>query len=164
MISRKKSSSTKKSSSKESWYEGSKMNAKELKYCRCLLEQLASELERYGKIKTDSYAVCAASISRKKETKEGYRLRSRIVQAAVAGKCTADLHIRRLPTKLLYAYAKLREKSLDKDEMPFFKHLPSPKEFFHSPSSFRTTLLQAALRYQQVKQKDKDRNKSKQKS
>lgn len=150
--SRKKSSSSKgrkrktrtDTEEKKSWYKGSSLSPKQLKFCRCLLEQHANELERYKKVRTNTYAICTASVGTKT------KLRSVLVATARSGLCTKELHLDKLPTKLLYAYAHLRKTT--KKGAPFFKHVPSPTRFFQDPEHYRVSLLRACEKYQTMEQ------------
>lgn len=138
------------------WYQGSKMSFKELKYCRCLLEQRANELQRYGKVRTNAYAVCAASVGGKDDSSASTNRRSKIVKAARQGTCTADLNLERLPTRFLYAYASLRSQTRKGKE--FFGSLPSPTKFFQDPEHFRNTLLRAAFLYRKTEKQQQKKN------
>lgn len=131
---------------KNSWYPGTKLDEREKKACRCILQQVADELERYHKLSTKAYAVCLSAITHKKQTAAAFQQRSDLVQMFRKGECTKNLAIRNLPTRLLYAYGKLRENT--KKGKSYFSWLPTPAQFFKDPEHYRTSLIRAAEKYQ----------------
>jgi hypothetical protein len=153
-----KKSNAKTKEDKSKWYPGPQLTEKEKKLCRCLLEQHANELERYGHTKTVAYAVCLSSVTHKKETASGMSQRSHLAKMLVQGRCTKELSLSALPTRILYAYAHLRQNTTKGQK--FFHWIPAPKVFFHDPEHYRVSLLRATKAYQDYEAK-KDRSSSK---
>ena len=136
---------------KEKWYKGANLTELEKKYCRCLLEQADNELRRYGTLKQrSSWAICSSSITHKKQSPKAKKDRKEIQKISLSGSCTKFLNINTVPTPLLYAYSKLREKKFF--NLLSFK-LPSPKNFYTNPEHYRTSLIIAIQEYVKIEKK-----------
>ena len=141
---------------KESWYKGSSLSTLEKKYCRCLLEQADNELRRYRSLQgRSSWAICSASVTHKKETPTGRKQRKGIQKISLGGLCSKNLNVEALPTPLLYAYCKLREK---KFKTVFSFQLPSPAVFYKDPEHYRASLIQKIQDYIEAEKEKTRRN------
>ena len=140
------------SENKETWYPTSALSDKQKKLCRCLLRQRATELERYGKVVTQSpYGICISGVARNKP-----ETRRKLQQTAVSGACTRNLLVVKLPTRYLYAYGHLRQNT--KKGQHYFKSLPSPSTFFKDPERYRNQLLQSIAQYKSAEEKKKSKS------
>lgn len=130
---------------KESWYPSPDLSELEKKYCRCLLEAADNELQRYGYLRSQStWAICSASVTHKSQSSKGKKQRQKLQKTSLGANCTTYLNVNSLPTRLLYAYIKLREKKF-LTNLSF--RLPEAKIFYKDPEHYRTSLLIAIREY-----------------
>lgn len=127
---------------KESWYDAkAPMNAVDRKFCRCLLAVAAKDLFTAGQLTSNPYAVCNARISKSRTTtpQERKNLGSKLANEAIHGYCTKYAVFDNMPTPLLYAFAKMRERS--SEGRNYFSNLPDVSEFLANMDFYRPDLL-----------------------
>ena len=127
---------------KETWYSN-KIDNTLRKHCRCLLESAAGSLYRTGEISINPYAICGARIpeSHAKQKSDIGKIASKDAVAIRHAACTKYAQFEKMPTEMLYTYAKMRQKT--GTGAPFFGNLPKFEEFIKNSEYYRKSILSA---------------------